>query len=201
MKKIALILSVLLMSFTSQAQTGFYFKAAAGPSWQSSTEFSGVDVTFDPRFIGTIILSAGVQLNPFFATEAELSTRSVNIDTLNGSPEFGDLDTSALMFNAVGRLPITQELYFTYGGGLGFLTTELYDPVFDDFVDGSSFASQFMVGFEMEFADNVNFFVEYKQISDFNLELSGFDESGDPFQDDFSFSNGTLLIGGKVTFN
>ncbi len=200
MKKITLILFILFTSLLAQAQPDFYFKAAAGPNWQSSSDFLGANVSFDPRFIGTFALSAGVQVNSFFGSEIELSYRSANIDDIDRMPWFGDLSSSALMFNAVGRLPIIPGLYATLGGGVGFLSAELYDSDSDEYADGSSFASQFMVGLEMEFADNVNFYIEYKQIAAIDLELNGFDSVSGPFEEDLSYTNGSVLIGGKVTF-
>ena len=200
MKKLALVSTIffgsILWSSSAFAQY-MYFKGAIGPTMQRPNSFAGGDIDYDVKFLGALTLAGGFQFNPMFSTEVELAVRTVDIDGINKVPWLGDLGSSALMFNANVRAPVYANLYATAGAGIGFMTAELYDALSDEYADGSSLATQFMIGTEAEMTENFSLTFEYKWFNALDLELTGTDGV---FREELKYTNGSFLIGGKVSF-
>ncbi len=188
---------IFLVAFTtSEALAQYvYFKGSVGPSWQRSNSFAGGDIDYDPRFLGTLSLVAGYQLNPMFGAEIELASRTADIEGIDNTPWLGELDSSALMLNGNFRVPISGNFFLTFGAGLGIMSAELYDAISDEFADGSAFAAQFMIGSEIEISENFSLTFEYRRFSALDLELTGTDGV---FREDLSYINGGFLMGGRI---
>jgi opacity protein-like surface antigen len=77
------------------------------------------------------------------------------------------------------------------------MSAEIYDAIEDNFADGSSLAAQFMIGAEVEMSHNFSVTFEYRRLSSLNLEFTGTDGV---FREDFDYTSGAFLLGGKVSF-
>lgn len=191
---------IFFFAASASAQSIFYVKGAIGPAWQSNSGFLGEDIEYDPSGVGTLLLALGISIGPQFSAEIEFSSRSNDIDNVSGIPYEGDLDSSAFMINGIYKLPLQNGYAFFAGAGFGVVGAELYvvdydpdaDEYFENFADGSAFATQFMIGMEAEINDNLTFSLEYKKINAMDLELNG---TEGVFQNNFGFRNGSVLAG------
>lgn len=181
--------------YRSRSYSILYFKGALGTSSQGGNTFAGGDISYGSA--AATSLSIGLNMSPQLRSEIEFSARSSDISTINGTSYYGNLDSSALMFNTYFNIPLRYGYNFFVGAGLGFLSAELYDAETDNYADGSSLASQFMLGFEADVTDHVGLLVEYKSITAFDLQLSG---TSGAYNEDFSFNNGSFLVGLKYNF-
>ncbi len=192
------IISIFTFLYTTNvfAQSIFYVKGALGAASQKDNYFAGGDLTYDLSALGATSLSLGLNIGPQLSTEMEFTGRRMTIDSVNGMSYDGDLDASAIMFNGFFKVPFQNGFSFVIGAGLGVLSAKLYDPIFDNYADGSSFATQFIIGGEAEINERLDFTFEFKRISAVDLELTG----DAVFQENISFHNNAVMLGLKYNF-
>lgn len=196
-KKLSLIF-VFILGFTtnSLAQSIFYIKGSLGPASQKENYFAGGDLNYDLAGLGASSLILGLNIGPQMTGEMEFTGRSMTIDSVNGMAYDGDLDASAIMFNGLFKVPFQNGFSFLIGGGLGVISAKLYDPIFDNYAEGSTFATQFIIGGEAEITDRLDFTFEFKRLSAVDLELTG----DAVFQENISFHNNAVMLGLKYNF-
>lgn len=176
-------------------ETSVYFKGALGASSQSGNNFADGDIDYQAS--GVTSFSLGMNLGQQFSTEMELAFRNSEIESIDGAPYYGELSSSALMFNAYFKLPLTYGYKFFVGAGAGFLGVELEDLETANIADGASLASQLMIGLEAQVSDHLDVALEYKSLSSLGLELTG---TSGAFGEDFNFENGSVLLGLRYNF-
>jgi opacity protein-like surface antigen len=196
-KYILLVLFSLTFALFERAHAVFYIKGALGPSTQKDNSFAGGNIDYSLAGLGASSLIFGLSLGPQLATELELTARSLNIDSIDGGNYDGDLDASAILINGLYKVPMNLGYTVYMGAGFGVLSAELYDAVFDNFADGSSFAAQLILGLEAEVTDNLDFTVEFKHLNAVDLELSG---TSGAFNEDLNYRNNSVMVGLKYNF-
>lgn len=198
MCKKLIFIFIVTLGFTTQlyAQSIFYIKGSLGPASQKKNYFAGGDLDYDLAGLGASSLSLGLNIGPQMTGELEFTGRSMTIDSVNGMAYDGDLDASAIMFNGLFKVPFQNGFSFLIGGGLGVISAKLYDPIFDNYAEGSTFATQFIIGGEAEITDRLDFTFEFKRLSAVDLELTG----DAVFQENISFHNNAVMLGLKYNF-
>lgn len=196
-KYVLLVLFSLSLILSEKANAVFYIKGALGPSAQRDNSFAGGSIDYSLAGLGSSSLIFGLSLGPQLATELELTSRSLNIDSIDGGNYEGDLDASAVLINGLYKVPMNLGYTVYMGLGFGVLSAELYDAVFDNFADGSSFASQLILGLEAEVTENLDFTVEFKHLTAVDLELNG---TSGVFNEDLSYKNNSVMVGLKYNF-
>lgn len=196
-KFILFVMFSITVCLSSQAHAIFYIKGALGPSAQRDNTFAGGSIDYSLAGLGSTSLIFGLSLGPQLATELELTSRGINIDSIDGGSYEGDLDASALLFNGLYKVPMQLGYTVYMGAGFGVLSAELYDAFTDNFADGSSFASQLILGLEAEVTDNLDFTVEFKHLTAVDLELNG---TSGVFNEDLNYKNNSVMVGLKYNF-
>jgi opacity protein-like surface antigen len=192
-----ILVSVLLFVNVVNAQSLFYLKGSLGPSFQRDNSFAGGNIDYAPSGLGAALFSLGLNIGPQLSAEIEFSARTNSINNIDGIPYTGDLDSSAVMLNGIYNLPLQMGYSLNFGAGFGVLSAEITDSQSGNYANGSTLATQLMVGFEAEVTDNLAFTFDYKHLSAFDLELTG---TSGVYHENFLFKNGSVLVGLKYSY-
>lgn len=173
--------------------------AAAAEPWYAGG-FGGLNYTHDGNVNGAGVdasydygLAVGGYVGFFVQEnvriEAELSYRANDIDTIGGVAVGNEVETLALMANALFDFKIESSLEPYLGAGLGIADVDY--AVVDDTV----LAVQLIAGAGIEISPTMKMTVDYRMFITENLEIGGGLGLGD-----IEYVNSAVLVGLRKTF-
>lgn len=196
MRQFIVSIFCLFLAHQTWAQ-GLYVKGALGGAHQSSNSFMGGSVDYRGSMLGSMTLSVGYNWSQYFVAEFEVSSRSVDLDHVNGTPAVGDMSASMYGFNGLFNIPLGLHHRAFVGLGIGALDVELYDDLTGNGARGDQLARQYIVGVETAVSPRLDVSLEIRHISTDSLRLSGTSGAwGEPFE----FKNTSMLLGLKYNF-
>ena len=193
----SIILSfILLFSWSASAQ-GLYLKGALGGTHQGSNSFMGGSVDYQGSMLGSLMFSVGMNWGQYFVTELEFSSRTVDLDYVNGTPAMGEVSAGMLGVNGLFNIPIGLHHRGFIGMGFGVLGVEMTDDLTGNFADGSQLARQYIVGAETAVSPRFDVSFELRHLVTDNLRLSG---TSGAWGERFNYKNTSMLLGLKYNF-
>ncbi len=147
------------------------FVAAAGADAGERAWYIGIEggAELDGHFsadAGTgyaIIATVGHRLGPNFDLEGEIGYRSAR----DGAFDY-DVDQISVMLNGIYNVPLTEQLSFSVGGGLGVdfihASFNFFVPIEDDSVQ---LAAQFKTGLSFALSESTELVANYRYVKAF----------------------------------
>lgn len=172
-----------------------YFKFSAGSASVSDSSFGGDRLTYNDTTFLPLTFAVGVE-HGMIASELELFIASNNIDTVDGLPDDGSVTALGLNANVLFRGFITPIFYLYGGGGLGLMSVNVNDGLYNS-ANGSAFAIQGILGGEVRPNQRMGIFMEYKLLTSLGLRM----EDNNFFAEyDYKYTNSSLNVGMRIYY-
>lgn len=159
---------------TGASERGWYMGLEGG------IEFDGDGSSNETGWAGLVTLGGGITSH--INLEAELGYRSTSVNTLF---EFVDIEQTSLMFNAVYEAPLSEEISFVVGLGVGGETVSYDGFVFGADENEIEMAAQVKLGLNVALSDSSDLVANYRYMTTVG---------------DLDITNSTLTVGLSFDF-
>ncbi len=196
--------------YTQVESSSFYLSGFGGVNWADDFEASGsgvnIESDFDAGYIVGTALGYEIPVMGGLRFEVEGAYRSNDLDSIisNGNRNQGEGEISvwSVMFNVAKDFPLSDNLSFYAGGGVGLAGLDA------DFAYGSArvnekdevFAWQVFAGLSYELASNFEVYSEYRFFQAVDPELSRLVRGASRRLDGDSYDNHGILLGARFSF-
>lgn len=197
MSKFIISLLITWVTGTAALAQGLYVKGALGGAHQNSNSFMGGTVEYEGSMLGSLMVSVGMNWGSYFVTELEVSSRSVDLDYVNGTPALGGVSASMFGINGLFNLPLGLHHRGFVGMGWGALGVEMTDDLTGNIAEGSQLARQYIAGVETAVTPRLDVSLELRHIVTDRLRLDG---TSGAWGERFEFRNTSMLVGLKYNF-
>lgn len=181
MRKLILAAVAAAMSVGVPAEAGkreWYVGIEGGAEFVGTAH--GSAITGDDEIGIAVLATIGRRLGTHFSLEGELGYRSTSDQLWVGEV---DVNQVSMMVNAIYDLPLSDDISFGVGAGVGYDRVEVEGFGWSD--DEIQIAAQIKLGLSFELSDSTDVSVNYRFMTTFGKDY--------PYTDDYD--NSTLTVG------